>query len=63
MIVAPNGVIEAQAELRREELLVADIDIDRATRAMFNYDLEACAEMLFADTVARDEYAAALPTA
>jgi ribosomal-protein-alanine N-acetyltransferase len=61
MIVAPNGVIEAQAELKREELVVADIDIDRATRAMFNYDLEACAEMLFADTVAREEFAAALP--
>lgn len=61
MIVAPDGVVVAQSELNREELVVAEIDIDRATRAMFNYDLEACAELLFADTVKREEYAAALP--
>jgi len=61
MIVAPDGQVSAMAELKQEELVVADIDIDRATRAMFRYDLEACAELLFADTVGRDEYASALP--
>jgi ribosomal-protein-alanine N-acetyltransferase len=60
MIVAPDGRIHAQTELRREELLVAEIDVDRATRAMFRYALEDCAEMLFADTVQREEYASAL---
>lgn len=60
MVVAPNGVVQAQSELGKEELVVADIDIDRATRAMFLYDMEASAELLFADTVARDEYAALL---
>jgi ribosomal-protein-alanine N-acetyltransferase len=62
LVVAPNGQIHAQTELKREELLVTDIDVDLATQAMFKYDLEACAEILFADTVQRDEYAAALPT-
>ena len=38
-------------------------DIDRATRAMFRYDLEACAELLFGGTVRREEYASALPAA
>jgi ribosomal-protein-alanine N-acetyltransferase len=60
MVVAPDGRIQAQTELKREELLVADLDIDRATRAMFQYDLEGCAELLFADTVRREEFASAL---
>ena len=60
-IVAPNGVVAAQCEMKREELLIHDIDVDRATRAMFNYDLEGCADVLFADTVRPDEYASALP--
>jgi predicted amidohydrolase len=63
LVVAPDGTVVAQSELRREELVVADIDIDRATRAMFRYDLEGCAELLFAGTVRRDEYASALPAA
>jgi len=61
MIVAPDGQIAAQSELRREELVVADIDLDRATAAMFNYNLADCAEMLFADTVKREEFASILP--
>lgn len=60
MIVAPDGRIHAQTELRQEQLLVADIDIDLATRAMFNYDLEACAPLLFGQTVQREEYQEAL---
>ena len=31
--------------MKREELLVADIDIDKATHAMFHYDLEATARV------------------
>lgn len=60
LIVAPDGTIRAQSELRREELVVADIDIDEATRAMFLYDMEASAKLLFGDTVAREEYASVL---
>lgn len=60
MIVAPDGRIHAQAALKQEELLVADIDIELATQAMFKYDPEGCAKVLFADTVKRDEYAAIL---
>lgn len=56
MIVAPDGVVYAQAELKEESLVVADIDIDRATRAMFEYDPAGCAEMLFADTVQAEEF-------
>ena len=61
MVVAPDGRIHAQAELKQEQLLVTEIDIERATRAMFTGDLEGFAGPLFADTVQRDEYVAALP--
>src|SRR4051812_156053 len=57
MVVSPDGRIHAQAELRQEQLLVADVDLDRATRAMFRFDTEGCAEVLFADTVRPEEYA------
>ncbi|MBI1915438.1 MAG: carbon-nitrogen hydrolase family protein [Planctomycetes bacterium] len=56
LIVAPDGQVHAQTELKQEQLLVAEIDIDQATRAMFNYDLEGCAPLLFRQTVAREEY-------
>lgn len=61
MIVAPDGQVHARAELRQEQLLVSAIDIDRATRAMFRYDLEDCAPLLFGQTVQRAEYETALP--
>ena len=57
MIVAPDGQIHARAELRVEQLVVADVDLDLATRAVFNYDMGGCATMLFADTVLPEEYA------
>jgi len=57
MIVAPDGRVHAQTDLKREQLLVADLDIDLATRAMFKFDADGCASVLFADTVAREEYA------
>jgi predicted amidohydrolase len=60
LVVAPDGRVHAQSELKREEVVIADVDVERATRAMFRYDLEGCAELLFADTVARSEYASAL---
>jgi len=60
LVVAPDGQIHAQTELRQEQLLVADIDIELATRAMFTYDLEGCAPLLFGQTVGREEYQEAL---
>lgn len=59
LVIAPDGRVQAQSELKREELVVADIDVDRATRAMFLADAEAAAELLFGDTVRREEYARA----
>lgn len=59
MVVAPDGRIHAQAALKREELVVADLDIELATQAMFKFDLDGCAQVLFADTVRAEEYAAA----
>lgn len=59
MIIAPDGQVHAQSELKREELVVAELDIDRATRAMFVFDKEGCAEMLFGDTVKAAEYVTA----
>jgi hypothetical protein len=43
--------------LSQEALLVSDIAVDWATRAMFNFDTAGCADMLFADTVKQEEYA------
>ena len=41
MIVVPDGRIHANAAMKREELLVADIDITKATHAMYRYDISA----------------------
>ena len=60
-VVAPDGRIHARVEMKRERLLVTDIDVDQATRAMFRYDMEDSAELLFAHTVKREEFAAILP--
>ncbi|WP_162449204.1 carbon-nitrogen hydrolase family protein [Phytoactinopolyspora mesophila] len=60
MVVAPNGTVHAQSSLKQEELVVAEIDLSQATRAMFLGDMETAAEMLFAETVKRDEFASAL---
>jgi predicted amidohydrolase len=59
MVVAPDGRIHAQTELKQEQLLVSDIDIDLATHAMFKFDIDGCARVLFADTVAASEYESA----
>ena len=61
LIVAPDGQIHAESTPKHEELLIAEIDVDRATRAMFDFNLEGCAELLFADSVKREEYDSALP--
>ncbi len=60
MIVAPDGRIHVQTELKREELLVADVDIDLATRAMFRHDVAGSAQVLFSDTVKAEEYRTAV---
>ncbi|MBI2194550.1 MAG: carbon-nitrogen hydrolase family protein [Armatimonadetes bacterium] len=60
MIISPDGRVHAHSELRREELVVADIDVSQATRAMFLCDLEGCAPLLFGSTVKREEYESAL---
>ena len=50
LIVAPDGRIHAQTELGQEELLVSDIDIDRATRAMFRLGEEGPTSTALADS-------------
>ena len=47
--------------MKCEELLVADIDVARATRAMYRYDMEDSAEMLFGAEIQRSEYEQILP--
>ncbi len=59
MVVAPDGQVHTQAEMNREELLICDLDINRATRAMYLFDRDGCADMLFGNTVQRSEYTAA----
>ncbi|NKB71462.1 MAG: hypothetical protein GKR89_30695 [Candidatus Latescibacteria bacterium] len=61
MVVAPDGLVQAQLPMKQEQLLVADINVDLATRAMHQYDPEKAAPLLFADTVQRCEYEASLP--
>ncbi len=61
MAISPDGVVKAQSELKREELVIADIDTDLATRAMYKFDVgetseDDLAKMLFADTVKKGEY-------
>ena len=52
------GLAFAQAYVAEgARVAIADIDIDRATRAMFEFDSEACRPLLFADTVSPDEIA------
>jgi ribosomal-protein-alanine N-acetyltransferase len=58
MVVAPDGRIHAQTELKQEQLLTANLDVDQATQAMFRFDTDGCARVLFADTVAPREYSA-----
>lgn len=63
LVIAPDGRIHAQSELKREELVVADIDIGLATRAMYRFDVgddaaDDTAPLLFAATVAKEEYRA-----
>ena len=60
MIVAPDGRIHAMSDLKKEQLVVADLDIRLATQAMYKFDVEGCADVLFADTVKREEYAEAI---
>ena len=61
LVVAPDGQIAAQTELREEQLLVADLDVALATRAMFDFERDGVADVLFADTVERGEFAQAGP--
>jgi hypothetical protein len=51
----------AQTELRREERLVADLDVARATRAMFEFERGGMADVLLAGTVRPEEFAGAGP--
>jgi predicted amidohydrolase len=64
MVISPDGVVKAQSELKQEQLVIAEIDTDLATRAMYKFDVgeaadDDCAKMLFADTVKKEEYKAA----
>ena len=61
LVVAPDGQIWAQTELRREELLVTDLDVARATRAMFEFERGGMADVLFGTSVRPEEFMAAGP--
>ena len=61
LVVAPDGQIWAQTELRREELLVTDLDVARATRAMFEFERGGMADVLFGTSVQPEEFARRWP--
>jgi len=63
LVVSPDGRIEAQTELGHESLLVAELDVALATRAMFEFERSGVADVLFADTVDAQEFAGAGPMA
>ena len=57
LVVGPDGTIRAASELRREELIVADVDPAEATRAMYRFEKEGIGDLLFGSAVKREEYA------
>lgn len=63
LVVAPDGRVVGETGLGEETLLVRDIDPEQATRALFLYDLEGCAPILFGDQVRREEFAHVLEPA
>jgi hypothetical protein len=63
LVVAPDGRVVGETGLGEEALLVRDVDPEQATRAMFLYDLEGCAPVLFGDQVRREEFAHVLEPA
>ena len=56
LIIGPEGTIRVASQLKREELLVADIDPGEATRAMFHFQRDGMGEVLFGQAVSREEY-------
>ena len=62
MVVAPDGRIVAQTELCQETVLIADIDIALATRAMWKgwETMDDTAPVLFGDQVEKSEYSSKL---
>ncbi len=57
LVVGPDGTLRVASELRREELLVADIDPSEATHAMYLFERDGIGDLLFGDAVEREEYA------
>lgn len=56
LMVGPDGVVIGTTRLRREELLVRDLDVDEATRAMALFEGGGMARMLFGEAVAPAEF-------
>ena len=61
LIIAPDGRIVAQSELKQEQLLTAEIDLALATRAMYRFDRDDCGPIIFGTEVTPAEYANAGP--
>ena len=62
MIVAPDGRIVAQSELCQEQIILADLDLSLATRAMHGdpgavwQGMDGTAPVLFGDQIEKEEY-------
>ena len=56
LIIGPEGTIRASSQLKREELLMADIDPDEATQAMFLFQRDGIGDVLFGQAVSHEEY-------
>ena len=57
MIIAPDGQVHARLPMRTEALLVGDVDVEQATRAMFLFDPAGCAQAMVKDAFKPQEYA------
>ncbi len=56
LVVAPDGQIRAASKLNREQLVVARIDPEEATRAMALFEPAGMADVLFGEAVSHCEF-------
>lgn len=57
LIIAPNGQILKSSTLMKEQLIYSDIDLSKATRAMFLFEKTGISDVIFGNSVTKREVA------
>ena len=57
LIVGPDGTLRGATKLHEEELLVRDLDLSEATRAMALFEKNGMSEILFGNAASQEEHA------